>query len=248
MERKKRKPDERIEKETNRYAGKLFYPMCMLLVISLVVKCWFDLPHYVYALEIISLTAGVVCFLFQELRNGILFVKKKDDALEELHNQALTKAMMVQFWIMTIGECIPMYLMTYIEPMQQYFWWYCSYMLVLFPLSLIITVLSLKKGWLVWGSKKQEKTGKKYFAITTVFAALSYGVLMEAFDGFKHVYHDGAFHAEGVGRIFGMAAFWGVLFYFAMLGLIKISEKQADKRLKKSGAGHDEQGGAVHEE
>jgi hypothetical protein len=71
---------------------------------------------------------------------------------------------------------------------------------------------------------------------------------MEAFDGFKHVYHDGAFHAEGFGRIFGMAALWGVLFYFAMLGLIKISEKQADKRLKEDGVETDEQGGTVYEE
>lgn len=248
MERKKRKPDERIEKETNRYAGKLFYPVCGLLLVSLVVKCWFDLPHYVYALEIIGLTAGIVCFLFQELRNGILFVKKKDDALAELHNKALTKAMMVQFWIMTIGECIPMYLMAYIEPMQQYFWWYCSYMLVLLPVSLIITVLSLKKGWLVWGGKKQEKVGKKNFAVRVMVGALLYGVLMEAFDGFKHVYHDGAFHAEGFGRIFGMAALWGVLFYFAMLGIIKISEKQADKHLKEAGVETDEQGGTAYEE
>jgi len=248
MEKRKRKPDERIEKETNRYVGKLFYPVCLLLLVSLVVKCYFDLPHYVYALEIISLMAGGVCFLFQELRNGILFVKKKDDALAELHNKALTKAMMVQFWIMTIGECIPVLLSAYIESMQQYFWWYCSYLFVLFPLSLIITVLALKKGWMVWGGKKQEKVGKKKFAIWVVFGSLSYGVLMEAFDGFKHVYHDGAFHAEGFGRIFLVAALWGVLFYFAMLGIIKVSEKQADKRLKEAGAETDEQGGTAHEE
>lgn len=248
MERKKRKPDERIEKESNRLVGKLFYPVCGLLLVSLVVKCCFDLPNYVYALEIIGLTAGVVCFLFQELRTGILFVKKKDDALAELHNKALTKAMMVQFWIMTIGECIPIILCAYIESMQQYFWWYCSYLLVLFPMSLIITVLSLKKGWMVWGSKKQEKTGKKRFAICTVFGALFYGVFMEVFSGFKHVYHDGSFHAEGFLRIFVMAALWGGLFYFAMLALIKISEKQADKRLKDAGVGTEEQGGAAHEE
>lgn len=248
MERKKRKTDERIEKETNQSVGKLFYLVCGLLVVSLIVKCCFRLPVYVYALEIVSLVAGVGYFLWREKKFGILFIMNRDEILWELHNETLTKAMMVQFWIMTIGECIPMYLMAYIKPVQQYFWWYCSYMLVLLPVALIITVLSLKKGWLVWGGKEQEKTGKKNFAIRVMFGALLYGVLMEAFDGFKHVYYDGAFHAEGFGRIFGMAALWGVLFYFAMLGVIKISEKQADKRLKEAGVETDEQGGMANEE
>ena len=54
------KTDERIEKEANRFSGKLFYVMCALLIVSLVVKCCFDLPFFVYALEIIGLAAGVV--------------------------------------------------------------------------------------------------------------------------------------------------------------------------------------------
>ncbi|MBP3618000.1 MAG: hypothetical protein J6J38_08180 [Lachnospiraceae bacterium] len=248
MEEKKRKPDERIEKESNRLMGKFFYLVCVLLVVSLAVKCWFDLPYYVYALEIVSLMAGVVCFLFQELRNGILFVKKKDDALSELHNAALTKAMMTQFWIMVVGECIPVYLCAYVEELQQYFWWFASYMLVIAPVTVIITVVSIKKGLIVWGGKKQEKTGKKKFAITTVFAALLYGVLMEAFFGFRHVYHDGAFHAEGLLWIVGSGAFWGILFYFAMLGVIKISEKQANKRVQEADGEGGEAEGVVHEE
>ncbi len=248
MERKKRRQDERIEKETNRYVGKFFYLVCGLLLVSLMVKCCFDLPHYVYALEIISLMGGAVCFLFQELRYGILFIKEKDDALTELHNKALTKAMMVQFWMMIVGECILILLSAYIEPMQQYFWWYCTYLLVFLPVALIITVLSLKKGWMVWGGKNQEKTGKKNFAIRTVFGALLYGVLMEAFEGFRNVYHDGALHLEGFIRIFYMAAFWGIAFYFLMLGMIKISEKKANKRLKEAGVETDEQGGVTCEE
>ena len=232
--KQKRKPDERIVKESNHLAGKMFYVMCALLAVSLVVKCWFDLPWYVYALEIVSLTAGVVCFLFKEINYGILFVKEKDAALTELHDASLTKAMMVQFWLMTIGECIPILLCAYIEELLPYFWWFASYMLILLPVSLVITVYSLKKGWLVWGSKKQEKTGKKNFAVRVAIGALAYGVLMEMFDGFKHVYHDGAFHAEGLLRVVGMAACWGILFYFAMLAVIKVSEKRANKRLQEA--------------
>ena len=208
--------------------------MCVLLAVSLVVKCLFNLPWYVYALEIVSLTAGVVCFLFKEINYGILFVKEKDAALTELHDAALTKAMMVQFWLMTIGECIPILLCAYIEPLLPYFWWFASYMLILLPVCFIITIYSLKKGWLVWGSKKQEKTGKKHFAVRVAIGGLVYGLLMEMFNGFEHVYHDGAFHPEGLWWIVGMGAAWGILFYFAMLGVIKVSEKRANKRLQEA--------------
>lgn len=232
--KQKRKPDERIIKESNHLAGKMFYVMCVLLAVSLVVKCLFNLPWYVYALEIVSLTAGVVCFLFKEINYGILFVKEKDAALTELHDTALAKAMMVQFWLMTIGECIPILLCAYIEPLLPYFWWFASYMLILLPVCLIITIYSLKRGWLVWGSKKQEKTGKKHFAVRVAIGGLVYGLLMELFNGFEHVYHDGAFHPEGLWWIVGMGAAWGILFYFAMLAVIKVSEKRADKRLQEA--------------
>lgn len=228
----KRETDERIEKETNGTAGKLFYVMSVLLIVSLIVKLCYQLPVYVYALEIVGLVAGVLFFLIREMQYGILFVKEKDEALKEIHNATLTKSMMVQFWILIVGECIPLMLCAYVEALQSYFWWFTSYILVLLPVCLVILVSSLKKGWMTWGSKKQEQTGKKNFAGRVVIGALVYGVLMEAFSGFEHLYHDGLFHMEGILWIVGLGAFWGILFYFAMLALIKISEKQANKRLQ----------------
>ena len=40
--------------------------------------------------------------------------------------------------------------------------------------------------------------------------------------------------------ILGMAAGWGILFYFAMLGMIKLSEKNADKAVKEQEDGDEE--------
>lgn len=242
------KPDERIEKESNRFSGKLFYVVSALLIVSLVVKCCFDLPFYVYALEIISLAAGVVCFLVQELGSGILFVKKKDEALSELHNKALAKSMMVQFYVLVIVGCIQILLTDFYEPFQQYEWWFFSFALIIFPVALILTVVSIKKGWYVWGGKNREKSGKKNMAVRTAFAALLFGVLTEIGNGFEDVYSDGVFHVEGIIGILVVGVLWGVMFYFVMLAVIKVSEKRADKRLKESGVETDEQGGAAHEE
>lgn len=246
--KEKRKLDERIEKESNQLIGKMFYAVCGLLLVSIAVKCYFDLPFYVYALEIISLFAGIACFVVREMKDGILFIVNRDAILKELHKEAQTKALLVQFWVMTMGQVIPMLLEHYVESIQQYFWWFASYMMILFPLSLIITVAMLKKGWLVWGSKKQEESGRKKLAVRAVFAGLFYGVMMEVADGFENLYHDGAFHMEGVLWIVGLGAFFGVSVYFAMLGFIKISEKNANKRLKEAGAEVEEQGGEACEE
>ena len=242
------KPDERIEKEANRFSGKLFYVMCALLVVSLVVKCCFDLPFYVYALEIVGLSAGVVCFLVQELRCGILFVTKKDEALSELHSKALTKAMMVQFYVLVIVGCIPVLVSDFYEPFQRYFLWFMSYMLIVLPVSLVILIATLDKGWYAWGGKKREKSGKKNLAVRTVFASLFFGIFIEIGNGFKHVYREGVFYAEGVLWVVAIGALWGIIFYFVMLAMIKVSEKRADKQLKEAGVETDEQGGTAYEE
>ena len=228
---RKNQPDERIQKETNHLAGKMFYVISALLVISLVVKCCFRLPVYVYALEIVALVAGFACYLIRDAKFGILGVKNKDEALREIHNETMTKAMMVQFWVMIIGEVIPMIVCAYNETVAQYFWWFTSYLLMFFPVALVFTIVALKKGWLVWGNKKQEKAGKKRFAATLPFSALLYGVLFEAMSGFKHVYHDGAFDAKGILLILGMSVAWGVLFGLFMLGAMKFSGKQAEKHV-----------------
>lgn len=246
--KEKRKPDERIEKESNQLIGKMFYGVCGLLVASIAVKCYFDVPFYVYALEIISLFAGIACFVVREMKDGILFIVNRDAILKELHREAQTKALMVQFWVMTMGQAIPVVLQAYVESLQQYIWWFFSYLIILFPFSLIITVAMLKKGWLVWGSKKLEKEGRKKMAVRAVFAGLFYGVMMEVADGCENLYHDGAFHIEGVLWIVGLGVYFGVVVYFAMLGFIKISEKNANKRLKEAGAEVEEQGGGACEE
>jgi len=245
--KEKRKPDERIEKESNQLVGKLFYAVCGLLIASIAVKCYFKLPFYVYALEIVSLAAGIACFLIREMRDGILFIVNRDAILKELHRKAQTKALAVQFWLMVVG-CVPVILCAYIEPLEQYFWWFVVYFLIMIPAALIITVATLKKGWLVWGSKKQEAVGKKRLVLSAVLAGVIYVVLMEAFDGFKNLYHDGAFHVEGVLWIVGVGTLFGVLYYFVMLAFFKISEKNANKRLKEVGAETEEQGGVSNEE
>jgi len=89
-------------------------------------------------------------------------------------------------------------------------------------------VNTLKKGWMVWGSKKREDTGKKAFGKSVIIGSLIFGLIM----GIPELIEHGIFYVKGWLTILGLAAFWGILFYFSMLGMIKLSEKNADKAVK----------------
>ena len=45
------------------------------------------------------------------------------------------------------------------------------------------------------------------------------------------LYRDGVFHAEGILWILGLAAMWGVPFYFCFAHMMDVAEKKADKNL-----------------
>lgn len=218
----KRKPDERLEKESNVLAAKMFYVITPLLVISLIVKLVCRLPFQVYVLELLCLLASGGYFLVQEIGKGILLVRKKDEALLEIHRAALSRAFMIDFWLLVIGELV------YIYAVKDYFWWVLPYMAAWLLPGLVITIASIKQGWLVRSAKAQGKAGSRSSLILVIIGAAVFGILM----GFPEFYHDGAFHAEGLLYMLGMGAGWGILYYFMMNGFIRKSEKHADKRLE----------------
>lgn len=221
--RKNQPVDERIEKESNRLAAKMYYLMTVLTVAVLVVKLWYKVPVYVYALELISLAASGIYALVSEWKYGILFLKDKDEELLSIHHKVLSKAMMISFWIIIVGELL------FIFIANKYMEWVELYFVVWGIPALIITFLSIKNGWLIWGTQKKEKSGKKELAKRTTIGALFFGLFM----GFPMLFQDGAFHPEGLLWVFGMAAGWGIPFYLIFAGIMKVSEKMADKKAEK---------------
>ena len=103
---KKQPLDERIEKESNRISGKMYYLMNIFMIVSIVVKLFYKVPVYVYALELLTLAVSGILFLVSESKYGILFLKEKDEELLSIHNKILTKAMMISFWMIIIGEIL----------------------------------------------------------------------------------------------------------------------------------------------
>lgn len=218
--RKKQPVDERIEKESNRLAAKMYYLMTVLTIALLILKLWYKVPVYVYALELISLVASGIYCIVSELKYGILFLKDKDEELLSIHHKVLTKAMMISFLIITIGELL------FIFVAYEYLEWVELYFVVWGIPALISSFFAIKNGWLIWGTKKKEQDGKKELKKRTAIGALFFGIIM----GFPMLFQEGAFHPEGLLWILGMAAGWGIPFYLIFAGIMKVSEKMADKK------------------
>lgn len=219
-----KKTDERLEKESNVLAAKMYYLTMFLLLVSLAVKLACRLPFPVFALEALCLLAGGLYFLVQEIRNGILGLREKDEALLEIHRGILAKAYMIDFWLLLLGELI------FLFALEDYSIWVLSYFIAWVPSALAITISSVKKGWLVRAGQAQGKKGKRSFLLSVILGSLVYGLFM----GYPELYHDGAFHARGLLYVLGMAAGWGIPFYLVMNFFVGRSEKRADKRLEEA--------------
>lgn len=165
------KPDERLVKETNKLATKMFYVQSMLMVILFVVKWGNNLPFQMVVLELLTLLIGIGYVLVQEMRKGILFIGKKDAALQSIHEDVLARAHNKEMWTIAIGELILMYIF------PQYLAWTTLYLASLFIPALVYTVVSIKKGWIQWGTKKQEISSKQGLKKKCVWGGIAFGIM-----------------------------------------------------------------------
>lgn len=224
MWKKKNKqiPDERILKETNRLSAMLYDTMVILSIVSIVVKMICRLPFYVMGLEILALVASGIYVIVREKKNGILFLKNKDDALKTIQEDILAKAMTIMLNTILFGE------LAFIFLAEEYLIWMVSYLAIWFVPALIYTIVVIKKGLFIWGGQKREKEGKQNFKMRVVIGSAFFGL----FVGFPMLFRDGVFQPSGILWILGLGAMWGIPFYFIMVGMMKMSEKSADKQVE----------------
>ena len=228
--------DERIEKESNKVMAAVYWLFLAGLLASLVTKLVLGEPWYNFILEIVCIVPSLGYALVKRSSNSVLFLKEKDEALVTIRNGIMAKAFNIALNILITGELIYMFFvigaLDVLKP-EDVEWcieetWLLVYLAIWFVPSLIVTIFTIKNGWMVWGSKKRETTGKKNFAKSTAIGALFFGLMM----GVVEVLENG-FSIKALIITFGTGAMWGILFYFMMLATIKISEKNADKAVKK---------------
>lgn len=226
FKRKQKVVDERIEKESNKLSAKMYGLMLVLTNACLIYKIVKGLPFYLYALEIIVELTMILYFLVKESQSGILFMNKRDEATQTLHESVLAKAFNLAFNIVVEGEFLLMFGLLIWA--REYFFWVCSYFVIWVPAALIITALSIKRGWFVWGTKKKEQEGKKSFGKATFKGSLFFGCFMGVF----FMITRGGFEVKYLVMMPIMAAMWGIPYYLIMTFMMKQAEKQADKKVE----------------
>ncbi len=233
FKKKNQMKDERIQKESNKAMVPMFYITSVEFLILLIVKLVLKEPVQNYILDILCLVPAWVYVLVRKASNGLLLVKEKDDELRTFNNEILAKGYMVTFWFLILGELIYFYLVVGYKHMEEFVWpreltWVIMYIVAWFIPALVYTVMAIKKGWIIWGTKKREVTGKKQLAKSTALGALFFGIVMGLPDMFK----GGSFHPEAIWTMLAMGATWGLLFFIMFAGVMKIAEKNADKVVK----------------
>lgn len=226
FKRKQKVVDERIEKESNKLSAEMYGLMLVFTIGCLLGKIGYGLPFYLYILEIILLITMISYVVVKEAGSGILFIKNRDEAIQIVHEGVLAKAFNLAFNEVVYGEFLLMFGLLIWA--REYFFWCLSYLVIWVPAALIITVLSIKRGWFVWGSKKKEQEGTKAFGKRVIIGSLGYGCFMGLFFMFAH----GGFDVKYLVMMPVMAAMWGIPFYIIMLLLVKWGEKQADKKVE----------------
>lgn len=209
--------DERITRESNALIAVAFWMMLFLQAGVLAAKLAMGAAVRVCILDIAVLAAGLIGLIVLRTMKGLWGAK--DDALQEIEQAGLSKIFGTMLWMVIIGEL----LLVFLDSANM--WWYAPCFIVWGIPALYVTIQSIRKGLMLWGSKKAEANGKSRLAKSTALGALFFAIVMGAPDCFA----DGAFQISGLWKVLGMGAMWGILFYLMMLGMLKLGEKKADQ-------------------
>ncbi|OPD19527.1 hypothetical protein AL710_13630 [Clostridium botulinum] len=222
----KKLKDERIVKEANKVIAPMYVLILVLTCIGAIIKYIFftqEISNYI--LELVATIGAMGYLIFISIINHIPIFSSEDQCIRELQNKYRTYSFNICFWVYVFGEFILLLIQR-----EEFYKIVGFYFLIWFIPSIIITRKLIKKGLFVWGSKKREKNGMKSFRKHCILGSLFYGIFMK----WDSVWKDGTFNPKGILYILGMAAFWGMPFYFIMKLLIFNSEKNSDKELEEA--------------
>jgi len=214
--------DERILKETNQIASKLYLTILALtLFVALLKLAFFTQELMAYVLELIAVLASLGYLLVRTLYAKIPLIKYSDEAILEIQNSYRARSFNICAFTYIFGEAVLMF------GLNQDYIAVSLYIPIWFIPSAIYTFQVIQKGLFVWGSNKAKKVGLKNFKMRTVLGSVVFGVLTQWSEMFK----EGVFHPTGLIWVAVTGTFWGLWMYFIMKAMIGKSERYAEKEL-----------------
>lgn len=212
--------DERITKETNSINLKAYAILQAMCVITLILKSIFgELTFWNIFIELFSL---VGCNLYIVIRALILkinladLIKGKDEFLLQFRNNLFSQAFYASFFMCIYSSAIYLFSFNdYIIPAIN--------SVIFFIPGLYATYCYINYGLFIF--KNKNKYSKTKFRINLIICSLLYGVFVSLPYSSSILSFDFIFK-----RVIFSAVLWGIPMYIAFSFMIKISEKNANKR------------------
>ena len=221
--------DERVAKEENRLYAQTYYLVLALTTAVLTAMLFIDRTFAVYIPIIVGSGGSLLFLLVRYAANGILFNRASDERIEDLKIRIKAACHLYCFVVYLVSGVVMPFILpdNPIAGMMFLIW--------IIP-ALVVLVRSVKKGIARGSLGENDKKSNLRFKVATVIGSLFFG----AFTVWFSYDIDGIF--QNVIAALGMAAVWGVLWYFFMSRINKWSDKNADKHLKaiEEDAGGDE--------
>lgn len=214
--------DERILGEANWIYARLYFFMLACVFAGAVVQLLFSRSVLGFLPGIVGGLGSLGFFLYKYRCEGLLFSRESDERIDALRVEIKSKCFLFCMYVHVLGA---MPLLFFDVPMVA-MW------AIIFSWFIPTVIAVVQIGWrglYASGSKAKEKEDYKDLRIRTFFSALFFGGFMSFLQGlseFRGIVHH-------VLLALGMALFWGVFFYLAMVGVDKLSAKFAEKRLEK---------------
>ncbi|WP_297517664.1 hypothetical protein [uncultured Clostridium sp.] len=235
--------DERIEKESNSVlvGGYIIAQIAAVLVLIYTLIAKLSVVNLVVPIGYLVMTNG---YLFVKMKSYELgfkdIIKGTDECIITIRNKIFKEGYFLGFYFIFLADLLVIIMIVVqarvginSKNVMSFIANYSYSFLIIIISSLYITVLTVKKGLMVPmnngykdedGKLKKKEFNPKKFRIRCLKGAIFFGVFM----GLVRPGHFEIWKFLKVVVVSG--GIWGLLFYFLMMGMIKISGKSADKR------------------
>lgn len=224
--------NERIQKEAHGEYARVYFLFIALIIVATTAQLFVTRNIVAFLPAIIGGGGSLGYFVFMFRREGLFKSHVIDERVTDYKAKVKSHCFTFCLSVYIIGA-LP--ILFFDVPLAAMWAIIVSWLIP----TCIAVVRIAKRGLYAPGSKKEWKDKKKSLVRGTVKSAVFFGVFMSLFTGllqglardFNSVL-DGVWFFARNAIIY--AVFWGVLFYFGMLAIDKISERLGKKRLNES--------------
>jgi ABC-type multidrug transport system fused ATPase/permease subunit len=224
--------DERIQRETHEEYARVYFLFVALSVIVTFAQLFLTRQIIAFLPAIIGTGGSLAYFIFRYIQEGLLSSHETDERIADYKARVKSRCFI---FCLSVYVIVALPMLFFDVPILMLWAVYLTW----FVPAAIAVVRITKRGLYASGTKREAKNGYRKLAKATAKSAIGFGIFMSLFTGF---FIRGIDNFSGVWDIlwrlsrdaFLLAAFWGVFFYFSMIGLDKISERFGKKRLNNS--------------